>query len=95
MPGNLASATLARETEAVASDGRAAWRCSCGAELDQRTWSSLALLARVEPSEIRRVALNWPTHLEVQVRQCGTCGAKIARKVPTDSEGAIPDRTTA
>jgi hypothetical protein len=67
---------------AVASVRIAARRaCSvCGASYSDPEWVALEVSERLGPSELRRLVLDWPEAVCVEVRRCTGCGHPIASK---------------
>jgi len=78
----------------VATSPALCWQC--GAEHVATQWATLQVVERVAPEEVKRLVLNWPADLAIEVRACRRCGAPIARKsaAPATSpvEGAAPGR---
>jgi hypothetical protein len=55
--------------------------CSgCGATYGDAAWRSLAVSARIEAAEVRRLVSPWPDGMVIEVRHCGGCGRAIAAK---------------
>ncbi len=53
-------------------------RCrACGATFAPLAWSALAMIERVEASEVQRVVSGCPEGTCVEVRHCGGCGCKV------------------
>jgi hypothetical protein len=65
----------------VAVEGAAVQRCwRCGSAFDRAAWRLLTVVERVDPPEIQRLLLNWPSHFKIEVRRCSGCGSGLARK---------------
>ena len=64
-------------------DGRAgASRCAgCGRAYAEDQWSALALVKRLDPTELLSFARPWPLHLSVEARACRRCGRAVPRLV--------------
>jgi len=55
--------------------------CSvCSASYPDEEWRRLRLFDRIDAREVRRVVLNWPESLCVEVRFCRGCGHTMAAK---------------
>jgi hypothetical protein len=71
--------------------------CSgCQAVYQDETWASLALAQRIEPPEVRRLVLDWPPEVCIEVRACSRCSWLIAAKRPwraTAEHGTRVSRT--
>jgi hypothetical protein len=52
----------------------------CGTSYRDEQWRGLRLFDRISAREVRRLVLNWPESLCVEVRLCRTCGRTIAAK---------------
>jgi len=64
-----------------ASKAQAAISCStCRAGYDEEQWRALRLTGRVGPSEAARFVVGWSPAVCVEVRACGKCGNRIARR---------------
>ncbi len=62
--------------------GPAASRCSgCGRAYPAAQWSSLALVRRLEASELGSFVRPWPRHVVVEARACTRCGRALSRLV--------------
>jgi hypothetical protein len=53
---------------------------SCSASYAETEWVSLQVSERIAPRDVRRLVLDWPEALCVEVRRCGRCGHAIAAK---------------
>jgi hypothetical protein len=67
---------------AVVSVRAAARRaCSaCGASYSEGEWVALEVSERLGPRELRRLVLDWPEAVCIEVRRCTSCGHPIAAK---------------
>jgi hypothetical protein len=54
------------------------WCRACGSHYDADEWGSLPLSRRLDPTDLRRIVLNWPERLCIEVRSCARCRALIA-----------------
>jgi hypothetical protein len=52
----------------------------CGASYAEADWVRLEVSERIAAGEVRRMVLDWPEALCVEVRRCGRCGHAIAAK---------------
>jgi hypothetical protein len=56
-------------------------RCAkCGLDYDEDAWADLLIERIIEPSELRRLVMNWPEGTRVEVRCCHGCDALISMK---------------
>jgi hypothetical protein len=56
---------------------------SCNREHSADAWGRLALVERMDPGRVSTIVVGWPSNLVIEVRRCDTCGASIARTVPS------------
>jgi hypothetical protein len=87
---------LSAETEVMGELAMSAPKitCSvCGASYPDEQWRRLRLFDRIDEREVRRLVLNWPESLCVEVRFCGGCGHTMAAK--RQSESSPPIRVVA
>jgi hypothetical protein len=55
--------------------------CSaCGATYAERDWVTLEVSERIGPGDLRRLVVDWPDAMCVEVRRCACCGHTIAAK---------------
>jgi hypothetical protein len=61
----------------------------CHLDYTDEDWGSLALAQRLAPSEVRRLALNWPADVCVEARRCSRCESMVVakRRWPADHGG--------
>jgi hypothetical protein len=59
--------------------------CSaCGTTHDELAWAALECFERVQPQEVRRFILQWPSDVCIEVRVC-RCGRQIAARRQTSA----------
>lgn len=71
---------------------------ACGARFDRKAWSTLALLERIEPDEVKRMLVDWAKEHCIEVRRCRRCAREIPAKrdamkregTSTGARGAVP-----
>lgn len=81
VPGH--AALLHEETmnaHRVTLEPRVATCAGCGVSFDDAAWATLALAERIEARDVRRLLLEWPDDLCVEVRRCPRCGRLMASK---------------
>jgi hypothetical protein len=70
-------------TPSRAAPDRRATRFSCkacGARYVDDAWATLELAHRIEPAEVRRLVLEWPDDVCIEVRSCESCKAPISAR---------------
>ena len=70
--------SAAARTKATVASGP---RCSaCGVRYSDADWIALRVSERLAPTEVRRLVLDWPDELCIEVRCCRHCGHPTAAK---------------
>jgi hypothetical protein len=63
----------------------------CGTRFDSNAWSSLTLVDRLGPVEVRRMLLDWPDEFCIEIRRCRRCAREIpaVRGSPTVEQPSL------
>ena len=62
---------------------------ACGACFDHESWPMLVLVERIEPDEVKRMLVDWPSEHCIEVRRCRRCAREVAAQLqPCARRGA-------